>query len=145
MFKVGVLDNVSDISTEIFVSEKELKNYIEKTHYHYSCLDLCISGKINENEYSLCFRLDKQPIDKLCEIELNTCEPIEKYIDEYDVQLGVNGIFDMDVKIYGNIYRIISNTIIISGAFISSVNEIGKFEIEFNLDDYINKDEKSDI
>lgn len=96
------------------------------------------------NEYSLCFRLNKI-IDRLQDIELNTSVPIEKFIDVDDIQLGVNGIFDLEVKVYGDIYRIISNTIIINGVFISSTDEMGKFEIEFDLNDYINKDEKSDI
>lgn len=145
MFKIGVLENVADINTEISILDSEVKNYKENIHYHYNSLEFCVYGKVNENEYSLCFRLNKQPIEKLCEIELNTSESIEKYIDEYDIQFGINGIFDLDVKIYGNIYRIISNTIIINGLFISSGDEMGKFEVEFDLNDYINKDEKSDV
>lgn len=145
MFKIGLLKDITDIKTEISILDSEVKDYKNNLHYHYNSLDFCVCGKNDDTEYSLCFRLNKQPMEKLADIELNTSVLIDEFIDEFDIQLGVNGIFDLDVKIFGKIYRIISNTIIISGYFVSSEDEVGKFEIEFNLDDYINKNEKSDV
>ena len=90
-------------------------------------------------------------MENLYDIELNSFVGIEKYNDLYSSYLEINGVNDFDVVILGKIYRIINKTIVIQGFFIFDDNIIvdeeyvGKFEIEFDLDDYINKDEKSDI
>ena len=146
MFKISKLNELKTKKIEIntFPIEQHLFENGVKQIINFETLEFIIMGSDSANEYSLCFRLNKI-IDRLQDIELNTSVPIEKFIDVDDIQLGVNGIFDLEVKVYGNIYRIISNTIIINGVFISSADEMGKFEIEFDLNDYINKDEKSDI
>ena len=146
MFKISKLNELKTKKIEIntFPIVQHLFENGVKQIINFETLEFIIMGSDSANEYSLCFRLNKI-IDRLQDIELNTSVPIEKFIDVDDIQLGVNGIFDLEVKVYGNIYRIISNTIIINGVFISSADEMGKFEIEFDLNDYINKDEKSDI
>lgn len=145
MFKIGNLKQLTNIKTEIDILDCSVKDYSKSIQYSYKYLDFNVYGENNGNEYSLSFRLNK-PISSLLDIELNTCIPIQEYIDIDDIQFEVNGILDFDSLIKGEIYRIINKNIIIKLVFVSSADDyVGTAEIEFNLDDYLNNDEESDI
>lgn len=145
MFEIGTLQKLSNIKTEICTLDVWVKNYKQNLNYFDTCLDFCVSGNLDQDKYSICFKLYK-PTKSLLDIELNTCRPIQEYIDTEDVQFEVNGVFGFYSIIKGEIYRIINKTIVIKMVFLSEHdNYVGTIEIEFNLDDYLNKDEKSDV
>lgn len=152
MFKISKLNDIKLNQFKVNIVPLEVHSYNngKKKIEKFEVPEFIITGTDDENKYVLSFRFNKK-LENLYDIELNSFVGIEKYNDLYSSYLEINGVNDFDVVILGKIYRIINKTIVIQGFFIFDDNIIvdeeyvGKFEIEFDLDDYINKDEKSDI
>jgi len=151
MFKLSKLNDLSKFDVKIQMVPLEIHKYENgtKSVTVFEVPEFIITGSDDVNDYSLSFRFNK-PIDELYDIELNTSVDIEKYVDKNDFFIDLNGAGGFDIRVIGKIYRIVNKNIIIQGFFVTDDSNMtddysGKFEIEFNLDDYINKDEKSDI
>ena len=152
MFKISKLIDANICEFKIGIYPVEIHSFSKgcKKVNIANLAEFMIKASNDLNEYLLSFRFSK-PLEDLYNIELNTSVDINNYIDEVDSFLEVNDSFECDVVITGKIYRIINSNIIIKGLFMSDNNDIyeedysGKFEIEFNLNEYMNKNEKSDI
>ena len=151
MFKVGKLKNIKLDEFNISMIPLEVHSYNDgiKKIEKYDVPEFIITGIDGVNKYNLTFRFNK-PLECLYDIELNSFMAIDKYNDIHSSYLEVND-YDLNVIIFGKIYRIINKNIVINGLFvidddiISDDDYAGRFEIEFNLDDYININEKSDM
>jgi len=146
MFKISKMTDLANISVDIRLVSLEIHEFDNgiKSIKKYNVPEFLIVGTDENNEYSLSFRFNRV-ISKLYDIKLNTSVNIDEFIDVSDVNLGVNGIFDLEVTISGKIYRIIDKNIIIDIDFRTSSDYCGSVEIEFNLDDNFDKIGKSGI
>lgn len=152
MFKISKLRDIKLEQFKIDMVPLEVHSYNKgnKKIEIFDVPEFIVSGTDGENKYVLSLRFDKK-LENLYDIELNSFVGIEKYCDLHSSYLEVNGVADFNVYILGKIYRIINKTIVIQGFFvidddITVDNDyVGKFEIEFNLDDYLNNNEKSDV
>jgi len=152
MFKINNLKNIKLDEFNISMVPLEVHSYnngIKKIE-NFDVPEFIITGIDGENKYNLSFRFNKT-LENLYDIELNDFVDINEYNDLHSSYLNVNG-YDFDVIIFGKIYRIINRNIVINGLFViddilddEDEDYVGKFEIEFNLDDYIKNDEKSDM
>jgi len=151
MFKICKLNDlkVDDLKIEMVPLEIHTYNNGIKDVKKFNVPEFIINGTDGDNNYKLYFRFDK-PMEELYNIELNSYVSFDKFSDSLN-GFEINGFNDYDVNILGKIYRIINKNIIINGFFVigdSSVSDedyVGKFEIEFNLEDYLKVDEMSDI
>jgi len=146
MFKISKMTDLANISVDIRLVSLEIHEFDNGIKFlkKYNVPEFLIVGTDENNEYSLSFRFNRV-ISKLYDIKLNTSVNIDEFIDVSDVNLGVNGIFDLEVTISGKIYRIIDKNIIIDIDFRTSSDYCGSVEIEFNLDDNFDKIGKSGI
>jgi len=152
MFKICKLNDlkVDDLKIEMVPLEIHTYNNGIKDVKKFNVPEFIINGTDGDNNYKLYFRFDK-PMEELYNIELNSYVSFDKFSDSLN-GFEINGFNDYDVNILGKIYRIINKNIVINGLFViddilddEDEDYVGKFEIEFNLDDYINNDEKSDM
>lgn len=67
MFEIGTLQKLSNIKTEITTFDVEVRDYKQNLHYFDTRLDFCVSGNLDKDEYSICFKLYK-PTKSLLDI-----------------------------------------------------------------------------
>ena len=140
MFKIAKLETLKNEEIEI--------EFINQTHYNgkikdeFSTLCFDIKGTIGEDKYFFSFCLNCRP-EKLLEITDEKKADFTSYILEGNTYLTINGITDIDPKIKASVIRFLKNNFGICIDFFtdSGYDEVysGQIEIEFNLDDYLNK------
>ena len=153
MFKISKLEEIKFDCFNISMHPLEIHSFNDgiKKIEKFDVPEFIISGSSGENKYNLVFRFNKS-LENLYDIELNSFVDFDKYNEVCSSYLEVDG-YDLNVIIFGKIYRIINKNVVIKGYFVvdDDINVdpgedyVGKFEVEFNLNDYVNKDEKSDI
>lgn len=150
MFKVSKLNDFKKNTFHIKMVPLEIHSYNNgvKMINKFDVPEFVITGSDDINEYILSFRFNKS-LEKLYDIPLNDFVNIDEFVDFSCFK--IDDLSDLDVFLSGKIYRIINKNIVINGYFLlddsimKDTDYVGKFEIEFNLDDYLNKDGKSDI
>ncbi|MBQ9072425.1 MAG: hypothetical protein IJY25_04640 [Bacilli bacterium] len=141
MFKVNKLKNVSD--------EKIIIDYVTQDKYEvgkgivdsFKTLSFSIEGKIDENEYTLCFDLNCK-LEELLKIEPSKSIDFSSYLFNSETYFMVNGITNLDPKIEIRTNRYLKNKFVVLIYFYTDItldDEIysGIIEFSFNLDDYL--------
>ncbi len=118
-FEVGKLEKLEDENVEIELTKDGL-------HFLISGTDL------NRNNYSIDF-YSTTTFDEMIKFELNKNIDFTKYIDLYDIQFGINGIYNLDMSIEMEIIKYLERSFILNISFNDGKKVFGRIELSFSI------------
>lgn len=118
-FKIGKLNRLKNQTFKIVEEEDYLR--------------FCVEAEENGDIYSLDF-VSTIPFYEMLKFDLNEHIDFIKYVDDGDIVLGKNGLYDLNTEIKMGITRYLPNSFLLVIYFKNRDNLVGYLELSFSFE-----------